>query len=96
MLNPNVQLDDTARMKLIYPRVPIRAIPAIWEGMNAAASLRQMSPDTLLVCRHCGSSALEIRESEDGKLAYRCLSCSRHMESITAKQPGKPERRIAR
>ena len=53
-----------------------------------------MTSDTLLVCRHCGSFVLEIRESEDGKLAYRCLSCSRVMEGIRAKKPGAPEKEL--
>jgi len=64
--------------------------------MNAARSAGTVNSDTLLVCRHCGSFALEIRESEDGKLAYRCLSCSRVMESIRATKPGAPEKELGR
>ena len=51
-----------------------------------------MTSDTLLVCRHCGSYQLEIRESEDGKLVYRCISCSRVMDGIRSKKPGAPEK----
>jgi hypothetical protein len=60
--------------------------------MNAAGNAGPVNTDTLLVCRHCGSYQLEIRESEDGKLVYRCISCSRVMDAIHATRPGVPEK----
>ena len=47
-----------------------------------------MDSDASLVCRHCGSQDLEIKESETGRLVYCCISCSRMMESIRGDSPG--------
>jgi DNA-directed RNA polymerase subunit RPC12/RpoP len=62
--------------------------------MNAAGKAGPVNTDTLLVCRHCGSYQLEIRESEDGKLVYRCISCSRVMQGITPHKPRPSEKDV--